>query len=41
LTTAQASGVIEGLQGAAARLGLVRTTLRYRTEKLGISRQPQ
>jgi formate hydrogenlyase transcriptional activator len=30
--------VIGGLQGAAARLGLRRTTLLYRMEKLGISR---
>jgi transcriptional regulator with GAF, ATPase, and Fis domain len=41
LTTMQANGVIEGPQGAAACLGLRRTTLRYRMEKLGISRQPQ
>jgi formate hydrogenlyase transcriptional activator len=34
-------GVIGGPQGAAKRLGLRRTTLLYRMEKLGISRQPQ
>jgi formate hydrogenlyase transcriptional activator len=34
-------GVIGGSRGAAARLGLRRTTLLYRMEKLGISRQPQ
>jgi formate hydrogenlyase transcriptional activator len=34
-------GVIGGPQGAATRLGLRRTTLLYRLEKLGISRQPQ
>jgi formate hydrogenlyase transcriptional activator len=34
-------GVIGGPQGAATRLGLRRTTLLYRMEKLGISRQPQ
>jgi len=33
-------GVVGGLQGAAARLGLKRTTLIYKMEKLGISRQP-
>jgi DNA-binding NtrC family response regulator len=32
--------VIGGPQGAAARLGVCRTTLRYRMEKLGISRRP-
>jgi transcriptional regulator with GAF, ATPase, and Fis domain len=32
--------VIGGPQGAAARLGLKRTTLLYRVEKLGIPRQP-
>jgi formate hydrogenlyase transcriptional activator len=34
-------GVIGAPQGAAKRLGLRRTTLLYRMEKLGISRQPQ
>jgi formate hydrogenlyase transcriptional activator len=34
-------GVIGGPQGAAKRLGLRRTTLLYRMEKLGISRQPR
>jgi len=33
--------VVGGAQGAAARLGLRRTTLLYHMEKLGISRQPQ
>jgi formate hydrogenlyase transcriptional activator len=33
-------GVIGGPQGAAARLGLRRTTLLYRLEKLGIPRRP-
>jgi formate hydrogenlyase transcriptional activator len=33
-------GVIGGPHGAAVRLGLRRTTLLYRLEKLGISRQP-
>jgi transcriptional regulator with GAF, ATPase, and Fis domain len=32
--------VIGGPHGAAVRLGLRRTTLLYRLEKLGISRQP-
>jgi formate hydrogenlyase transcriptional activator len=32
-------GVVGGLQGAAARLGVKRTTLLYKMEKLGISRQ--
>ena len=36
----ETNGVIGGPQGAAARLGLRRTTLLYRMEKLGISRQP-
>jgi formate hydrogenlyase transcriptional activator len=34
------NGVVGGPNGAAARLGLRRTTLLYRLEKLGISRQP-
>ena len=34
------SGVIGGPQGAAARLGVKRTTLLYRMEKLGIPRRP-
>jgi formate hydrogenlyase transcriptional activator len=37
----ETNGVIGGPQGAATRLGLRRTTLLYRLEKLGISRQPQ
>ena len=36
----ETNGVIGGPHGAAARLGLRRTTLLYRLEKLGISRQP-
>jgi formate hydrogenlyase transcriptional activator len=34
-------GLIGGPQGAAARLGLRRTTLLYRMEKLGLSHQPR
>jgi formate hydrogenlyase transcriptional activator len=37
----ETNGVIGGPQGAATRLGLRRTTLLYRLEKLGIPRQPQ
>jgi formate hydrogenlyase transcriptional activator len=37
----ETNGVIGGSHGAAARLGLRRTTLLYRMEKLGISRQSQ
>jgi transcriptional regulator with GAF, ATPase, and Fis domain len=33
-------GVIGGSKGAAARLGVKRTTLLYKMEKLGLSRQP-
>jgi formate hydrogenlyase transcriptional activator len=36
----ETNGVIGGPHGAAVRLGLRRTTLLYRLEKLGISRQP-
>src|SRR5262249_5116243 len=36
----ETNGVIGGPQGAAARLGLRRTTLLYRMEKLGIPRRP-
>ena len=36
----ETNGVIGGPQGAATRLGLRRTPLRDRLEKLGISRQP-
>jgi formate hydrogenlyase transcriptional activator len=36
----EANWVVGGPHGAAARLGLRRTTLLYRMEKLGISRQP-
>ena len=37
----QAKWVVGGQQGAAARLGIKRTTLLYRMERLGISRQPR
>jgi formate hydrogenlyase transcriptional activator len=37
----ETNGVIGGPRGAATRLGLRRTTLLYRPEKLGISRPPQ
>jgi formate hydrogenlyase transcriptional activator len=37
----ETNGVIGGPQGAATHLGLRRTTLLYRMEKLGIARQPQ
>ena len=33
--------VVGGAQGAAARLGLKRTSLAYKMQKLGISRPPQ
>ena len=33
-------GLIGGPQGAAARLGVKRTTLLYKMEKLGLSRSP-
>jgi formate hydrogenlyase transcriptional activator len=33
-------GVIGGGDGAAARLGVARTTLMYRMRKLGIAREP-
>jgi formate hydrogenlyase transcriptional activator len=32
-------GIISGVHGAAARLGLKRTTLQSKMQKLGISRQ--
>ena len=35
----EAKGVVGGPQGAAARLGLKRTTLNFKMRKLGISRQ--
>jgi formate hydrogenlyase transcriptional activator len=35
----EAGGVISGPRGAAARLGLKRTTLQYKMQKLGISRE--
>ena len=35
----QTHGVISGTQGAAARLGLKRTTLQSKMQKLGISRR--
>ena len=34
----QTRGVLSGPRGAAARLGLKRTTLQYKLQKLGISR---
>jgi formate hydrogenlyase transcriptional activator len=36
----QAGGVIGGPSGAAARLGMARTTLLYRMQKLGIAQPP-
>jgi len=38
-TLRETGGVIAGLHGAANRLGLKRTTLQSRMQKLGISRQ--
>ena len=35
------SAVVGGARGAAARLGLKRTSLAYKMDKLGISRPPQ
>lgn len=35
----QSRGLLSGTKGAAARLGLKRTTLQYKIEKLGISRR--
>lgn len=37
-TLEQTNGIIDGLRGAAARLGIKRTTLYSRRQKLGISR---
>jgi formate hydrogenlyase transcriptional activator len=34
----QAGGVVGGLSGAAARLGMKRTTLQSKMKKLGIAR---
>jgi formate hydrogenlyase transcriptional activator len=34
----ETGGVISGLRGAAARLGMKRTTLQSRMQKMGISR---
>jgi formate hydrogenlyase transcriptional activator len=34
----QTRGVLSGAKGAATRLGLKRTTLQYKMQKLGISR---
>jgi formate hydrogenlyase transcriptional activator len=34
----ETSGVISGLRGAAARLGMKRTTLQSRMQKMGITR---
>jgi formate hydrogenlyase transcriptional activator len=39
-TLEQAKWVVGGPEGAAARLGLRRTSLIYRMEKLGIARPP-
>ncbi|MGH8646629.1 MAG: helix-turn-helix domain-containing protein, partial [Gammaproteobacteria bacterium] len=36
----EAAGVIGGPSGAAARLGMKRTTLQSRMRKLGLSRHP-
>jgi len=38
-TLREADGIISGAQGAAARLGMKRTTLQSRIQKLGISRE--
>lgn len=38
-TLREAGGVISGAQGAAARLGMKRTTLQSRIQKLGIIRE--
>jgi formate hydrogenlyase transcriptional activator len=37
----ESNWVVGGARGAAARLGLKRTSLAYKMEKLGISRPPQ
>jgi formate hydrogenlyase transcriptional activator len=37
----ESNWVVGGLRGAAARLGLKRTSLAYKMQKLGISRPPQ
>jgi formate hydrogenlyase transcriptional activator len=37
----ESNGVVGGARGAAARLGLKRTSLAYKMRKLGISRPPQ
>src|SRR2546428_13851779 len=37
----ESNWVVGGARGAAARLGLKRTSLAYRMQKLGISRPPQ
>jgi len=38
LTLRESGGVIAGTHGAAARLGMKRTTLQSRMQKLGITR---
>jgi len=38
-TLREADGIVSGAQGAAARLGMKRTTLQSRIQKLGISRE--
>jgi formate hydrogenlyase transcriptional activator len=37
----ESNWVVRGAHGAAARLGLKRTSLAYKMQKLGISRPPQ
>jgi len=37
----ESNWVVGGISGAAARLGLKRTSLAYKMQKLGISRPPQ
>ena len=37
----ESNWVVGGARGAAARLGLKRTSLAYKMQKLGISRPPQ
>lgn len=40
-TLAECNWVIAGSSGAAARLGMKRTSLQYRMQKLGITRPPR
>jgi formate hydrogenlyase transcriptional activator len=37
----ESNWIVEGAHGAAARLGLKRTSLAYKMQRLGISRLPQ